>query len=154
MNMLKSYEFPFCIFFFIMFLMFIWTAVDRNTLRYVQMSQGRHMIHGANVPGTTFQLQWSGAWFRAKEASNRTEGGPNQPRGLGNGEHRSLISIFSSKIARTFSRLNNWISDFIQFLRRILHFSAKFWWKIFRISRQTPEKSEVCRFSINFAKTN
>ena len=23
----------------------------------------------------------------------------------------------------------------------------------FRISRQTPEKSEVCRFSINFAKT-
>ena len=24
----------------------------------------------------------------------------------------------------------------------------------FRISRQTPEKSEVCRFSIKFAKTN
>ncbi len=53
--------------------------MDRNTLRYVQLSQERHMIHGANVPGTTFQLQWSGAWFRAKEASNRTEGGPNQP---------------------------------------------------------------------------
>ena len=68
--------------------------------------------------------------------------------------HRSLISIFSSKIAKLFSRLNNWISDFFHCLRRILHFSANCWWIFFRISRQIPEKSDVCRFSINFAKTN
>ena len=65
---LKSFEFPFCFFFFIVFLMFIWTALNRNTLRYVQLSQERHMIQGANVPGTAVQLQWSGAGFRAKEA--------------------------------------------------------------------------------------
>ena len=41
--------------------------------------------------------------------------------------HRSLISIFSSKIAQFFSRLKKWISDFFQFLRRILHFSAIFY---------------------------
>ena len=58
---LKSFEFPFCFFFFIVFLMFIWTAVNRNKLRYVQLSQERHMIQGANVPGTAVQLQWSNA---------------------------------------------------------------------------------------------
>ena len=42
--------------------------------------------------------------------------------------------------------MNNWISDFFQFLRRILHFSANFLWKFVRISRQIPEKSDVCRF--------
>ena len=60
--------------------------MNQTTLRYVQVSQERRTIQGANVPGTAVQLQWSGARFRAKEASNRTEGGPNQPRGLGNGE--------------------------------------------------------------------
>ena len=29
---------------------------------------------------------------------------------------------------------------------RILHFSANFWWFFFRISRQIPENSDVCRF--------
>ena len=29
---------------------------------------------------------------------------------------------------------------------RILHFSANFWWIFFRISRQIPESSDVCRF--------
>ena len=61
--------------------------------------------------------------------------------------------MFSSKIAKFFSRLNNRISDFFHFLRRILHFSANFWWIFVRISRQIPEKSDVCRFSIKFAKT-
>ena len=32
------------------------------------------------------------------------------------GKNRSLISIFSSKIVNIFSRLNNWISDFFQFI--------------------------------------
>ena len=65
--------------------------------------------------------------------------------------HRSLISIFSSKIANFFSRLNNWISDFFQFFRRIF---CEILMNFFPDSRQTPEKSEVCRFSNNFAKTS
>ena len=42
------------------------------------------------------------------------------------------------------------------FIRRwILHFFCEFFMIFFfRISRQIPEKSEVCRFSINFAKTH
>ena len=35
-------------FFFITFLIFIWTALNRNTLRYVQLSQERHTIQSAN----------------------------------------------------------------------------------------------------------
>ena len=38
----------------------------------------------------------------------------------------SLISIFSSKIAKTFSRLNKWISDFFNFLVEFCIFSANF----------------------------
>ena len=68
--------------------------------------------------------------------------------------HRSEISIFSSKIAKTLSRLNNWISDCFHFLRRILHFFCEFLWIFVRISRQILEKSDVCRFTIKFAKTN
>ena len=61
---------------------------------------------------------------------------------------------FSQK-SSTFFR--DWIIEFpifFNFFVEFCIFSAKFWWIFFRISRQTPEKSEVCRFSINFAKTN
>ena len=47
--------------------------MKQNTLRYVQVSQERHTIQGANVPGTAVQL------------------------------HRSLISKFSLKIAANFA---------------------------------------------------
>ena len=40
---------------------------------------------GASVPDTAVQLQWSNAMFQTKDASHRTEGGPNQPNCLGNG---------------------------------------------------------------------
>ena len=100
--------------------------MNRNKLRYVQLSQERHMIQGANVPGTAVQLQWSGARFRAKEASHRTEGGPNQPRGLGNGEraplHRSLISNFSLKIAELFAVFFQKFAKFAKFAEILLNF--------------------------------
>ena len=48
----------------------------------------------------------------------------------------------------------DWISDFFQYIRRFLHFFCKFWWFFFRISRQIPEKTDVCRFSISFAVAN
>ena len=35
---------------------------------------------------------------------------------------------------------------FCHFLCRNLHFSANFWWNFVRISRQIPEKRDVCRF--------
>ena len=56
---------------------------------------------------------------------------------------------FSQK-SSTFFR--DWIIEFpiffnfLNFLRRILHFSANFLWNFVRISRQIPEKSDVCRF--------
>ena len=43
----------------------------------------------------------------------------------------------------------DWINEYslIQSQKiRILHFSANFWWIFFRISRQIPENSDVCRF--------
>ena len=72
MNMLRTLEFPFCSFFFMVYWMFIWTAVNRNKLRYGQLSQERHMIQCTNGPGTAVQLQGSNARFRAKDASHRT----------------------------------------------------------------------------------
>ena len=39
--------------------------------------------------------------------------------------------------------MNFW---FFHFSRQILDFSANFWWIFVRISRQIPEKSDVCRF--------
>ena len=67
--------------------------------------------------------------------------------------HRSSNSKFQPKIANIF---RDWILIFwfFHFSRRILHFFWEILMNFFRISRQTPEKSEVCRFSINFAKTN
>ena len=41
----------------------------------------------------------------------------------------------------------------VSFSASIFAFSANFD-DFFRILRQIPEKSDVCRFSINFAKTN
>ena len=58
----------------------------------------------------------------------------------------SLISIFSSKIANIFLRLNQWISLIQSQKNRILHFFCEFLMNFFRISRQIPEKSDVCRF--------
>ena len=61
---------------------------------------------------------------------------------------------FSQK-SSTFFR--DWIIEFpifFIFFVEFCIFSANFWWIFFRISRQIPEKSDVCRFSINFAKTN
>ena len=61
-------------------------------------------------------------------------------------EHRSLISIFSSKIAKKFC---DWINEYslIQSQKfEFCIFSANFWWIFFRISRQIPENSDVCRF--------
>ena len=60
---------------------------------------------------------------------------------------------FSQK-SSTFFR--DWIIEFpfFLFLRRILHFFCECLMIFFRISRQIPEKSDVCRFSIKFAKTN
>ena len=46
--------------------------------------------------------------------------------------------------------MKKWISDFFHShsLTRSLHFcSANCWWIFFRISRQIPENSDVCRFS-------
>ena len=60
--------------------------------------------------------------------------------------HRSLISIFSSKIAKKFC---DWINEYslIQSQTiRILHFFCEFLMNFFRISRQIPENSDVCRF--------
>ena len=64
---------------------------------------------------------------------------------------------FSQK-SSTFFR--DWIIEFLIFFIFSVEFcifwkfSANFLWIFFRISRQIPEKSDVCRFSINFAKTN
>ena len=59
--------------------------------------------------------------------------------------HRSDLKI-SAKNRQHFYANEYWISDYFHFLRWILHFSANFWWKFVRISRQFPEKSDVCRF--------
>ena len=66
--------------------------MNRNTLRYVQLSQERHTIQGANVPGTAVQLQWSGAEV-----------------------HRSLISIFSLEIAETLLIFYNILQNLREF---------------------------------------
>ena len=42
---------------------------------------------------------------------------------------------------------------FFHLLRRILHFFCEFLMNFFRISRQIPENSDVCRFSLKFATT-
>ena len=52
----------------------------------------------------------------------------------------------SAKNRQHFFAIEYWSSDFFRFCRQILHFSANFWWFFFRISRQFPEKSVVCRF--------
>ena len=64
---------------------------------------------GASVPDTAVHLQWSNARFQTKDASHRTEGGPNQPSGLGNG---SLISIFLLKIDDIFADLFQNVATF------------------------------------------
>ena len=43
--------------------------------------------------------------------------------------------------------------NFLKFSSSNFAFFCEMLMDFFRISRQTPEKSEVCRFSINFAKT-
>ena len=53
------------------------------------------------------------------------------------------ISKLQTKIVNIFSRMNNEFPIF-HFLRHILHW--EFWWNLIRISRQIPEKSDVCRF--------
>ena len=54
----------------------------------------------------------------------------------------------SAKNRQHFFAIEYWISDllnFLYFLRQNLHFSANFWWNFVRISRQIPEKNDVCR---------
>ena len=60
----------------------------------------------------------------------------------------------SAKNRQHFFVNEEWISDFFNFFVEFCIFSANLWWIFFRISRQIPEKSDVCRFSTNFAKTN
>ena len=51
----------------------------------------------------------------------------------------------SAKNRQHFFANEKWISDF-SFSSSNFAFSAKFWWNFVRISRQIPEKSDVCRF--------
>ena len=56
----------------------------------------------------------------------------------------------SAKNRQHFFAIEYWISDFFHFSCWILHFFCEFlmnfWWIFVRISRQIPEKSNVCRF--------
>ena len=53
---------------------------------------------------------------------------------------------FSQKSSNIFSRMNDEFPSFFIFSVELYIFSANFWWHFVRISRQIPEKSDVCRF--------
>ena len=101
-------KFLFVFFFFSVFLMFIWTAVNRNKRRYGQLSQERHMIQGTPFSNLNFFRQKSPKLFR------------------------DWINEYSLIQSQTL---------------RILHFLVRIFDEFFfRISRQIPENSDVCRF--------
>ena len=52
----------------------------------------------------------------------------------------------SAKNRQHFFAIEKWISDFFIFCIEFCIFSANFLWIFVRISRQIPEKSDVCRF--------
>ena len=60
----------------------------------------------------------------------------------------------SAKNRQHFFAIEYWISGFFYFFVDFFVFFWKILMTVSRISRQIPETSDVCRFSINFAKTN
>ena len=65
--------------------------------------------------------------------------------------HRSDFKIPVKNRQHFFREWKNELIFFPIFSVEFCIFSAKFWWLFFQISRQIPEKSDVCRFSIKFA---
>jgi len=71
--------------------------------------------------------------------------------------HRSSISKFQPKIVNIFSRLNDEFPPFFTFLKSFssnFAFFCEFFMKFVRISRQIPEKSDVCSFFDQICETN